>query len=71
MNFNWQVACRAAVVGGDQTEMLEAFEKGQLSGKQVVELGDIVSGKTPVKQDEGRNQPGKIIYYKNNTGLAI
>jgi ornithine cyclodeaminase/alanine dehydrogenase-like protein (mu-crystallin family) len=59
------------VVDDEQTELLEPLEKGLITRKQVMELGDIVAGKTHVKQ-AGRGDPdGEIIYYKNNTGLAI
>jgi len=59
------------VVDDEQTEILDPLEKGLISRKQVIELGDIVAGKTLVKQPGRGNPAGEIIYYKNNTGLAI
>ncbi|MDX1484509.1 MAG: ornithine cyclodeaminase family protein [Alphaproteobacteria bacterium] len=55
-----------SVIDNDQTELLEPLEAGVISRDQVVELGDVVSGKVEVRSGgEG------IVYYKNNSGLAI
>jgi ornithine cyclodeaminase/alanine dehydrogenase-like protein (mu-crystallin family) len=54
------------VVANRQIELLHPIEKGVVKRKQVHELGDIVAGKVTVRQT-----PGEILYYKNNTGLAI
>jgi ornithine cyclodeaminase/alanine dehydrogenase-like protein (mu-crystallin family) len=55
-----------SVIDNDQTEMLEPLDAGLISRDQVVELGDIVTGKVRV-QSGGEG----IVYYKNNSGLAI
>lgn len=55
-----------SVIANDQTELLEPLEQGLIRREQIVELGDIVSGKKDVRA--GRDG---IVYYKNNSGLAI
>ncbi|MBX9758231.1 MAG: ornithine cyclodeaminase family protein [Beijerinckiaceae bacterium] len=55
-----------SVIGNRQTELLDPIEKGLVDRARVHELGDIVSGKASVRQ-----APDSILYYKNNTGLAI
>jgi len=60
-----------SVIGNDQTELLEPIETGIISRDNVYELGALLSGKVSVKQTQrGTGQKG-IIYYKNNSGLAI
>jgi alanine dehydrogenase len=54
------------VVANRQIELLHPIEKGLVKREHVHELRDIVSGKVTVRQT-----PGSILYYKNNTGLAI
>lgn len=54
------------VIANRQIELLHPIEKGIVKREQVHELGDIVAGKVRVRQ-----APDKILYYKNNTGLAI
>lgn len=54
------------VVANRQVELLNPIERGIVSRTRVHELGDIVAGKVRVRQE-----PGRILYYKNNTGLAI
>lgn len=55
-----------SVVDNDQTELLEPLEAGIVERGKIVELGDIVAGKADVRAGgEG------IVYYKNNSGLAI
>ena len=55
-----------SVLVNRQVELLELIERGLVSRENVHELGDIVAGKVSVRQS-----PDKILYYKNNTGLAI
>lgn len=55
-----------SVYANRQTELLDPIEKGLVDKARVHELGDIVAGKASVKQ-----RPDSILYYKNNTGLAI
>lgn len=54
------------VVANRQVELLDPIAKGIVKRERVHELGDIVAGKVKVQQT-----PGSILYYKNNTGLAI
>jgi ornithine cyclodeaminase/alanine dehydrogenase-like protein (mu-crystallin family) len=54
------------VVANRQIELLHPIEKGLVKQERVHELRDIVAGKVKVRQT-----PGEILYYKNNTGLAI
>ena len=55
-----------SVIANDQTELLEPMAVGLIRREQIVELGDVVSGKVPVRAGgEG------VVYYKNNSGLAI
>jgi alanine dehydrogenase len=54
------------VVANRQVELLDEIDRGTVERSRVHELGDIVAGKSRVRQD-----PGAILYYKNNTGLAI
>jgi alanine dehydrogenase len=55
-----------SVVANRQTELLEPIEKGLVDRQDVHELGDVVTGKVKLRQE-----PDSILYYKNNTGLAI
>jgi ornithine cyclodeaminase/alanine dehydrogenase-like protein (mu-crystallin family) len=54
------------VVANRQVELLDMIEKGAVKREQVHELRDIVARRVQVRQ-----MPGRILYYKNNTGLAI
>ncbi len=55
-----------SVIDNDQTELLEPLEKGLISRDRIIELGNVVAGKVGVRSGgEG------IVYYKNNSGLAI
>ena len=54
------------VVANRQNELLGPIERGIVKREQVHELKDVVSGRVSVRQ--GRDN---IVYYKNNTGLAI
>ncbi len=54
------------VVANRQTELLDPIERGIVRRERVHELGDIVAGRIKVVPDRDA-----IIYYKNNTGLAI
>ena len=54
------------VIANRQNELLHPIEKGLVKRERVHQLRDIVAGKVKVRQT-----PGEILYYKNNTGLAI
>lgn len=55
-----------SVVANRQVELLEPIERGIVKRERVHELGDVVTGKVKLRQ-----RPDTILYYKNNTGLAI
>jgi len=55
-----------SVIDNDQTELLEPLEAGLITRESIIELGDIVAGKVAVKSGGDG-----IVYYKNNSGLAI
>ena len=57
---------KAAVFADRQIEMLHPIEKKLVAWDKIKELGEVVSGQTP-----GRQNQDEIIYYKNNTGMAI
>jgi ornithine cyclodeaminase/alanine dehydrogenase-like protein (mu-crystallin family) len=60
-----------SVVDNDQTELLDPIKQGAIKQEQVHELGDLLTGKVTIKQPP-RGEPAKgIIYFKNNSGLAI
>jgi alanine dehydrogenase len=57
-----------SVIDNDQTELTDPLAQGVIRKEQIHELGDLLIGKTriaPPASQEG------IIYYKNNSGLAI
>jgi alanine dehydrogenase len=55
-----------SVSANRQVELLEPIEKGLVRRENVHTLGDLVAGKVKLCPD-----PGAIVYYKNNTGLAM
>jgi ornithine cyclodeaminase/alanine dehydrogenase-like protein (mu-crystallin family) len=55
-----------SVAANRQVELTEPIEKGLVRRENVHTLGDIVAGKVKLR----RNGDG-IVYYKNNTGLAM
>ena len=57
-----------SVVDNQQTELLEPLENGALRRDQVHELGDVLTGKADISQTI---DDGGIVYFKNNSGLAI
>jgi len=59
-----------SVIENDQTELLDPIKEGVVRREQVHELGDILLGKVHVAQPPKGSGEG-IIYYKNNSGLAI
>jgi alanine dehydrogenase len=56
----------ASVESNNQVELLDAMESGAVDADHVHELGDLLAERKSIKQ-----QDGKIIYYKNNTGLGM
>jgi alanine dehydrogenase len=60
-----------SVIDNDQTELLEPLRNGVIREDQIHELGDLLIGKAGIKQP-ARDETNKgIIYFKNNSGLAI
>jgi alanine dehydrogenase len=55
-----------SVAANRQVELTGPIDKGLLRREDVHSLGDIVAGKVKLKRE-----PGDIIFYKNNTGLAM
>jgi len=55
-----------SVSANRQVELLEPIEKGLVRRERVHTLGELVAGKATLARD-----PGAIVYYKNNTGLAM
>jgi alanine dehydrogenase len=60
-----------SVVDNDQTELLDPIKDGVISRDRVHELGDLLNGKVSLKQPPRGDTDDRIIYYKNNSGLAI
>lgn len=61
-----------SVIDNDQTELTDPIKDGVISRDQVHELGELFNGKLIIKQPpRGGGRPDRIIYYKNNSGLAI
>jgi len=60
-----------SVIDNDQTELLDPIAEGIIDRDQVHELGELVAGKMIVKQPPRGGPEDRIIYYKNNSGLAI
>jgi ornithine cyclodeaminase/alanine dehydrogenase-like protein (mu-crystallin family) len=59
-----------SVIDNDQTELLDPLKEGAIRRDQIHELGNLVTGKVTVRQPS-RGQGEGIIYFKNNSGLAI
>ncbi len=57
---------KESVFSNNQNELLQPIEKGMFGWDKVHELGEILNG-----QFQGRRNGREIIYFKNNTGLAI
>jgi alanine dehydrogenase len=60
-----------SVVDNDQTELLDPIAARIISRDRVYELGELVVRKVSVKQTQRGGVQNGIIYYKNNSGLAI
>jgi len=59
------------VEDNDQTELLEPLAAGLVERSRIFEIGDIAAGKTRLQQPPRSDRQAGVIYYKNNTGLAI
>jgi alanine dehydrogenase len=60
-----------SVIDNDQTELLDPIRDGVIREDQVHELGDLLIGKTTITQSPRGAADKGIIYFKNNSGLAI
>ncbi len=60
-----------SVIDNGQTELLEPIEAGVISRDHIHELGELLDGKVSIKQTRRDAKQHGIIYYKNNSGLAI
>lgn len=60
-----------SVIDNDQTELLEPIRAGAVSRDRVHELGELLNASASVKQPQRGSGETGIIYYKNNSGLAI
>ena len=60
-----------SVVDNDQTELLDPIEEGVIRQDQVHELGDLLIGKARLAQPARGDASKGVIYFKNNSGLAI
>jgi ornithine cyclodeaminase/alanine dehydrogenase-like protein (mu-crystallin family) len=59
-----------SVEENSQTELLDPLADGGVSRDAIVELGDLFTGRKVLAQP-ARGGGEEIIYYKNNSGLAI
>lgn len=57
---------KETAINNQQRELLDLIEAGKLGWDKVCELGQVLIGSHP-----GRNNDGQIIYYKSNTGVGI
>jgi alanine dehydrogenase len=60
-----------SVIDNDQTELLEPLGEGVIRKEQIHQLGDLLTGKTRLSAPAGSSGRDGIVYYKNNSGLAI
>jgi ornithine cyclodeaminase/alanine dehydrogenase-like protein (mu-crystallin family) len=60
-----------SVIDNDQTELLDPTKDSVISRDHIYELGELLSGSVSVKQEPRGKAKKGIIYYKNNSGLAI
>lgn len=60
-----------SVTKNNQVELLDPIEEGVLDRSQVVELGALFNGSRSLAEAATAGPEGNIVYYKNNSGLAI
>jgi ornithine cyclodeaminase/alanine dehydrogenase-like protein (mu-crystallin family) len=60
-----------SVIDNDQTELLDPLNEGVIRRDQIHELGDLFVGKVKLSQPPRGAAGDGIIYFKNNSGLAI
>jgi ornithine cyclodeaminase/alanine dehydrogenase-like protein (mu-crystallin family) len=59
------------VLDNDQTELLDPLKEGVIREDQIHELGNLLIGKVTITQPPRDAAIKGIIYFKNNSGLAI
>lgn len=60
-----------SVIDNGQTELLDPLNEGVVRKDQIHELGGLLTGKVEIVQPPRGAANSGIIYYKNNSGLAI
>jgi alanine dehydrogenase len=60
-----------SVIDNDQTELLDPLKEGMIREDQIYQLGDLLTGKAHITQPPREAAKNGIIYFKNNSGLAI
>jgi ornithine cyclodeaminase/alanine dehydrogenase-like protein (mu-crystallin family) len=60
-----------SVVDNDQTELLDPIKDGVIRRDQVIELGDLLTDRAKIAQPPRGQAHNGVIYFKNNSGLAI
>jgi ornithine cyclodeaminase/alanine dehydrogenase-like protein (mu-crystallin family) len=60
-----------SVVDNGQTELLDPLNDGVFDRDQIHELGDVFTEKAIVRQPPRGSSGSGIVYFKNNSGLAI
>lgn len=60
-----------SVIENDQTELLDLIAAGVVKRDKMVELGELFAGRVTLAQPPRGAKDAGIIYYKNNSGLAI
>lgn len=60
-----------SVIDNDQSELLDPLKDGVIRKDQIVELGHVLNGTVKLAQPPRGAPDGGVIYFKNNSGLAI
>ncbi len=60
-----------SVIDNDQTELLDPIKDGVIGRDNVHELGELLNGTVSIEREPRGSAKDGIIYYKNNSGLAI
>jgi alanine dehydrogenase len=60
-----------SVIDNDQTELLDPLREGAIRQDQIHELGDLLNGRVEIAQPTREAADKGVIYFKNNSGLAI
>lgn len=60
-----------SVIDNDQTELLDPIKEGVIGRDRIYELGELLNGPVSVQQEPRGSAEKGVVYYKNNSGLAI